>query len=249
MKIDPVLYHLHHQKETEDIPFWSQLADEFGGPNLELGCGTGRLLIPLTLAGHQVYGLDISYQVLSFLKSQLRDNLVDRINIFQSSLDEFHLGGEFSFIFLACNTLSTLHEDVRQKAYGRIFEHLSIGGVFAASIPNPAYLKKLPRSGDSEFEETFTHPSSGNPVQVSSAWERFEKNLVFRWHYDQLLPDGSVMRETMQTQHILTSVEDHLACLKAAKLIPFQLFGDFEGTDFHQDSPYMIILARKESEF
>lgn len=245
MIIDPVLFHLHHLNETEDIPFWSRLAEELGGPNLELGCGTGRLIMPLTEAGHHVVGLDINFQALTFLKNTMNSSLLDRILVYQSGLDEFHLGIKFSLIFLACNTLSTLPKNTRRKAYERIFEHLRYGGIFAASFPNPAYLKGLPIEGEFEIEDTLTHPSSGNPIQISSGWERLISSVVFRWHYDQLLPDGQVMRETVETEHSLTSVDEHLAELKAEKLIPIQMFGDYTRSEFQQDSPYAIIIARK----
>jgi ubiquinone/menaquinone biosynthesis C-methylase UbiE len=46
----PQLYHIHHNAHTEDLPFWLKLAQQQGGPVLELGCGTGRVLIPLIQA-------------------------------------------------------------------------------------------------------------------------------------------------------------------------------------------------------
>jgi hypothetical protein len=34
-----------------DVPFWRNLALQAGGPVLELGCGTGRISLPLGRAG------------------------------------------------------------------------------------------------------------------------------------------------------------------------------------------------------
>ncbi len=72
MLINPALFHLHHLKETEDIPFWFQLAEERGDPSLELGCGTGRLMIPLKQAGHQIVGLDIDFHAINYLKNSVK---------------------------------------------------------------------------------------------------------------------------------------------------------------------------------
>ena len=44
----------------EDLPMWQKLAEEAGGPLLEIGCGTGRLLLPLAQAGYTITGLDLS---------------------------------------------------------------------------------------------------------------------------------------------------------------------------------------------
>jgi SAM-dependent methyltransferase len=48
-----------------DVPFWQRLAAEAGGPVLELGCGTGRVSIPLARAGVKLVGVDRSAPMLA----------------------------------------------------------------------------------------------------------------------------------------------------------------------------------------
>ena len=244
---DPELFHLHHLKETEDIKFWSSLADKEGGPILELGCGTGRILIPLVESGHDVTGLDLNFPALVYLKKSVNSGLIDRVKVFQSGMDQYHLERCFSLIFLGCNTLSTLSGPMRRRTYKSIYTHLVQGGVFAASFPNPAYLMDLPQQGEIEIEDTFTHPGSGNPIQIFSGWERTGFEVIFRWHYDQLLPEGQVLRNSVETKHMLTSLDEFIAEMKTEKLIPFQVLGDYLYSDYERDSPYAIILARKEA--
>ena len=43
----PLYYHAQHQNYLEDLPFWLGLAAAQGSPVLELGCGSGRVLLPL----------------------------------------------------------------------------------------------------------------------------------------------------------------------------------------------------------
>ena len=57
-KMLPLLYHAHHNRYKEDLPFWLELAARHGDPVLELGCGSGRVLLALAQDGYQVYGLD-----------------------------------------------------------------------------------------------------------------------------------------------------------------------------------------------
>ena len=56
----------------EDIPFFVEEAINYGGPILELGCGTGRVTIPIAKAGINITGLDISKKCLKrhLLKSK-----------------------------------------------------------------------------------------------------------------------------------------------------------------------------------
>jgi SAM-dependent methyltransferase len=48
-----------------DVPFWRRLARRAGGPVLELGCGTGRVSLPLAKAGVAVVGIDRSAGMLA----------------------------------------------------------------------------------------------------------------------------------------------------------------------------------------
>jgi SAM-dependent methyltransferase len=243
---DPALYHLHHSHEKEDTFFWNRLAGRYGGPILELGCGTGRILIPLAEAGYSITGLDINFQALVYLKNSLNIVLREQISVFQSNMDRFHLGKDFSLIFLACNTWSTLDSETRLATLNKIANHLNPAGIFATSFPNPAYLEDLPDAGEMEIEETLIHPITGNPVQVMSGWERTENRMTFRWYYDQLFPDGNVVREKNDTQHFLTSLDEYIAEMKAEKLNPIEVLGDYSFSDYKVTSPYSIIIARKE---
>ena len=47
-----------------DVPFWRRIATEAGGRVLELGCGTGRITLPLARAGAKITGIDRSTPML-----------------------------------------------------------------------------------------------------------------------------------------------------------------------------------------
>jgi ubiquinone/menaquinone biosynthesis C-methylase UbiE len=47
-----------------DVPFWKRVAADAHGPVLELGCGTGRISLPLARAGVSLVGVDRSAPML-----------------------------------------------------------------------------------------------------------------------------------------------------------------------------------------
>lgn len=61
-----------------DIPFWRRLALNAGGPVLELGCGTGRVSLPLARAGVQVVGVDRSAAMLALARRRLSRGRLQR---------------------------------------------------------------------------------------------------------------------------------------------------------------------------
>jgi SAM-dependent methyltransferase len=55
-----------------DVPFWRRVAAAAGGPVLELGCGTGRVTVPLARAGISLVGIDLSDPMLRRARARLR---------------------------------------------------------------------------------------------------------------------------------------------------------------------------------
>jgi ubiquinone/menaquinone biosynthesis C-methylase UbiE len=54
-----------------DVPFWRRVAAGAGGPVLELGCGTGRVSLPLARAGVNLVGIDRSAPMLGRARKRL----------------------------------------------------------------------------------------------------------------------------------------------------------------------------------
>ena len=57
-----------------DFPLYSALALKGRFPILEIGCGTGRVLLPLLQSGHVVTGVDISEEMLRLAQDKLQKN-------------------------------------------------------------------------------------------------------------------------------------------------------------------------------
>lgn len=56
---------------TEDLPFYGQLAAAQGGRVLELGYGSGRVLLSLAQAGHEIVEMDVSSPMLALAREKL----------------------------------------------------------------------------------------------------------------------------------------------------------------------------------
>jgi SAM-dependent methyltransferase len=239
------VYHLHHTLENTDLPFWLGLAARHAGPVLELGCGTGRVLVPLAQHGYTLFGLDHDAGMLTFLKRNIPEGCTGSIHVFQADMTNFRLGRRFPLIVMPCNTLSTLNGEARRTAFRRVDDHLSTGGIFAASRPNPAVLAELPAVGEAEVEEWLVGPHSGEQVQVSSEWEKTAREFILRWHYDILNPDGSQERHTVESHHDLATREETLRDAAAAGLEILEEFGDFDGSPYARDAADLILVFGK----
>ena len=62
-----------------DVPFWRRIAAVAGGPVLELGCGTGRVSLPLARAGVELVGIDRSAPMLDRARRRILKSSNPRI--------------------------------------------------------------------------------------------------------------------------------------------------------------------------
>jgi SAM-dependent methyltransferase len=239
----PALYQLHHSKYREDLPFWLELASQANGLILELGCGTGRVLVPLAQAGYHILGLDNDFAMLHFTAGRLPLELKTQIGLFQADMGRFHLSSRMGAIFLPCNTLSTLEQPALQELFSCVSAHLREGGIFAASLPNPEFLASLPPFGEAEIEDYFPHPGDGEPVQVSSSWQRLGSQFTVTWSYDHLLPDGRVKRHQVIVRHLLHPLDFYYDSLRAAGFKTVHRYGDFTKRALQKTSPTFIFSA------
>ena len=125
---DPVLYDLENVDFEPDGPFYLALAERYGSPILDLGCGTGRVTIPLAQRGHQITGLDIVPEMLELARRKAGDLPIQWV---EADLRTFQLDQRYQLI---CSTgrvfLHLLGEPDQEAALARIREHLAPGGIF-----------------------------------------------------------------------------------------------------------------------
>lgn len=238
----PALYHAHHIRQLEDLAFWLHLANQYGDPILELGCGTGRIFTPIHKAGYRVIGIDNDPAMLEYLRRNWAEH--ESPELILAEMTAFDLAHVFRLVILPCNTYSTLTAAQRQQTLTCVRRCLLSGGAFVVSMPNPKILKLLPKESLSEIEDIFSHPQDGEPVQVSSAWRRIRKNFFLEWHYDHLLPDGQVERTTVHSCHFLESLCIFIQEFNRAGFSHVQAYGNFGESAYHDDSPNLILAVQ-----
>jgi SAM-dependent methyltransferase len=238
-----MLYHAHHSRYLEDIPFWLDLAAKVGGLVLELGCGTGRVLIPLAEAGYHTIGLDHDLSMLKFLQTNIGQQIEYVPLLIAADISEFNLAVQFPLIILPCNTFSTLSNSHRIACLRCVRRGLRKGGIFAVCLPNPELLVNLPVQSAAELEDEFIHPNTGNPVQVSSSWQRTKHTFKVTWIYDHLLPDGTVDRLAVTAVHQIIPLKSYINDIEDAGLMVTELYGDFDHSKYTEASPHLILLV------
>ncbi|HBK61047.1 MAG TPA: hypothetical protein DDZ84_09680 [Firmicutes bacterium] len=160
-------YDILHSSYDADLQMYLGLAREYGDPLLELGCGTGRLLIPLAAAGHEITGVDLSRDMLARCQEKLDiegEAARRHVTLVQADIRRFELGRKFNLIMAACNTIlhCTATPDLL-AVFAKAREHLADDGVFVVDFCIPNVKAMIESSGEEEVFEVI-HPVRGTRI-------------------------------------------------------------------------------------
>jgi SAM-dependent methyltransferase len=125
-----------------DIPFYIEYAKKHNCNNiLELGCGTGRIAIPLAKEGFNVTGLDLSNEMLDVFKQKLDkfdDSVKNKIELIHGNMADFNLNKKFDFIIVPFRAFQCLTDDSDiENSINCIKNHLNNEGIFIVNVFNP----------------------------------------------------------------------------------------------------------------
>jgi SAM-dependent methyltransferase len=116
-----------------DLELWRELAEEHGGPILDVGAGTGRVALDLARRGHEVVALDLDAELLGALRERAGDVEVPTLT---ADARDFDLGAErFGLVLVPMQTLQLLGGEAGRAGFLRAaHRHLRPGGVLAAAL-------------------------------------------------------------------------------------------------------------------
>ena len=144
-----------------DVPFYVAEAGQEPGPVLELGCGTGRVLLPMARAGATVVGLDGSARMLDRCRAKLHgesDATRARVTLHDGDARDFALGQTFRLVlapFRLFQQFVTIDDQLR--CLDAVARHLAPGGRFVFDVFNPHFASLVTdRSAESEDTPTLT---------------------------------------------------------------------------------------------
>jgi SAM-dependent methyltransferase len=247
---DADLYDHEYRRRRDDVRFYRRLAHRvLGGRGriLELGCGTGRVTLPLLRDGHEVVAVDSSPTMLAKLDARLaRAGAAarSRCRLVEGDLRDFSVGGRFPLILAAFNVLEHLYTRVELDAcLRRVRAHLAPGGRFAfdVQVPDPAWLARDPRRRWSRTR--FTHPRTGERLVYSTnhVYDPVGQIALIRLYYDRADGRGrSRVVHLSQRKYFPAELE---ALVAASGLDVVERYGGFDGRPLRAGADSQILVC------
>jgi ubiquinone/menaquinone biosynthesis C-methylase UbiE len=240
-------YDLDYADFLEDLHLVQQFAARCGSPLLELGCGTGRLLLPLAAAGYEVTGVDLSSAMLEIARRKAQDQgLEGRVSLVQQDMRELDLEDRYNMAFAAINTFMSL-ADTRDQvaALTRIREHLVPGGLLLLDLFNPDLGRLLDAQGQLVLEKVMTEPETGHSLIKfrSQIVDPVEQQVHVTLILDSIDSAGQVQRTLFPYSLRFLYRQELELLLEQSGFQLEALYGSYDLDRFTADSDKMIAVA------
>lgn len=241
-------YDAEHTDKTDDLVLYSQLAEEYGGPILDIGCGTGRVMFHLAQEGYTVAGIDSEEAMLERAKFRLDafPFIRDRLTFYHADVLTFDLEQRFKLVLLSYNSLMHFHEQADQLALlRRLRQWIEPDGLLVVDLPNAGETFATQDSDAITLERTFVEPESGHMVmqQAVSYLDRVQQLMEVTWLYDEINEDGVVTRTVAPVIFRYFFYPEVALLLRAAGFSADSVYGDTDTGPFEDGCERMIIMA------
>lgn len=239
--------------EMPDLPFYLDLAQSMRGPVLELGCGTGRILLSIARAGIAIDGVDSSLPMLDCLRRKLEIEASadrERVSIFEGDMRHFRSQRKYALVIIPFRPLQHMYTVEDQVAALRTAAfHLRDGGLLAFDVYFPKFYKLDSGLGE-EILEMEWRPQS-DPEKLIRRYYRKESHdkihqnicltFIFRtWHGDKLVGEES---EGLKMSYY---TYPHLrALLMLAGLEITEEYASFSKAPLDNSADQMILVLKK----
>ncbi len=235
-----------------DIAFYVDEA-RAAGSVLELGCGSGRILIPTAAAGVPITGLDLSEAMLARCREKLAAQPPDvraRVCLVHASMTDFDSPERFALVttpFRAFQHLISIDDQL--KCLRCVHRHLAPGGrlildmfqVNPAGLGDPAWMREREDTPETKLPDGRSFRRAARITAFHRAEQVNDVEFVVYVTY----PDGRTERhtESFPFRYFFPKEVEHLLARAGFRVVT--VYGDFNRSPLANDSHDMLTLAEK----
>jgi ubiquinone/menaquinone biosynthesis C-methylase UbiE len=228
-----------------DVPFWRRVALGAGGPVLELGCGTGRISLPLAKAGVELVGIDRSEAMLARLRARaMRASYRARLRPIRGDIRRLPFAtGAFPMVLAPYGILQSLLRDRDLNAtLDAVARVLAPGGTFGVDlvpdVPNwQEYSNRIQHRGNAAGGVHLTLVESVRQDRARRL-TTFEQRYIVR-------RGGRTEAHPFQLTFRTLSIRQMTSRLEKAGFAIETVLGDYQGHPWDTRADVWIILAKK----
>jgi SAM-dependent methyltransferase len=240
----------------KEAAYFKKIIQASGQPALDLGCGSGRLLVPFLRDGLDVDGCDYSGDMLAVCQERLEAQVLTA-GLFNQPMHALDLPRRYRTI-IACGVIGLGgSKQLTRLGMARCYEHLRPGGTFAfdyqAPWNDPPYWKGWLRENRQSLPLDWFPPERKplpNGDELETAVQIFSQDSLEQVSVHKfrarLWRDGEMIKEEIHTMKTECYSKDELLLMLAcAGFDDVQVFGDYRAEPASMDHENIIFVARK----
>jgi ubiquinone/menaquinone biosynthesis C-methylase UbiE len=228
-----------------DVPFWCRLAAAQPGPILELGCGTGRIALPVARSGTSLVGIDRSEAMLDRARRRLRRaRLTHRAHLVRGDIRAlpFRRLTAFGCVMAPYGVLQSLtrERDLRDtlESVARVLRR---GGLFAVDL-----VPDLPRWSEYERRTSLRGRSARGTLTLIESVRQDPRRGLTIFDQEYIEQRGRTRQvHTFSLTFRTVSVPQMARRLEKAGFAIDAVLGDYQGGPWDARADTWVILARR----
>lgn len=229
-----------------DRALYLELVHESGQPALDVGCGTGRLLLDFMRQGFDIDGVDNSPEMLAICREKATALGLSPA-LYEQYLETMSLPRRYRTILIPSSSIQLITDPAQAgEAMRRCVEHLEPGGLLAASFMT------LWQAGDpleSEWEHSVTRPEDNATIRrYSQSWFNPATECESTKDLYQIIVDGSVVAEEVMQRSPATrsySPDQARRLFESAGLVDVELFTEFSREPVKPEDTLFTAIGRR----
>ncbi len=227
-----------------DVAFWQRLAAAQDGPVLELGCGTGRISVPVAKTGATLIGIDRSEPMLRRASSRLRRLRAARVQLVRGDIRSlpFRRRVGFALVMAPYGILQSLtrERDLRQTLES-VHGVLRRGGLFAIDL-----VPDLPRWHEYARKTTLSGTRGRAQLTLIESVRQDRRRRLTNFDQEYVEQRGRTRRSHRFSLTFRTlSVRQVTGRLERAGFRIQAVLGDYRGAPWDDRSDVWVILAAR----
>jgi SAM-dependent methyltransferase len=244
------LYDLDLEEDPGDLDLYLALANRTGGPVLEIAVGSGRIAVPLAMAGHDVTGIDLDPGMLrraAVRAEAAGPDVASRLRLVEADVRSLRLpdAGAYRFAFIPFNSLLVFGDRSDQaRAMTTMAAHLAPDGLAVVDLWQPDADQLSRYDGRLGLEYVRREPTNGHVVtKIASARHDASGRVDLTTIYEESEQGGPVRRWVREDRLRLVGPEELVAMAESAGLRVELLAGDYDLREYESGDERAILLA------
>lgn len=230
-----------------DEAFYRRILKQFPGRALEVGCGTGRLLIPYLQDGFEVEGVDCSPEMLLLCRKKAERFRLKPL-LYEQFMQKLDLMKHYKTIYVPFGSFQLLsNREDAFEALRRFYAYLEPSGQLLISTFVPWEELAATNQGQWKIRRTATRPEDGATVLClqASALDRV-KQVQTNWNRYEIYLQGQLVETEMKMSQLRWYFKYELMLmLEKVGWRDISTYGDYTDTEASEQHSTIIFSAKK----